>query len=131
MREDFFTPPEEERNGGKGGRRARGKIERKVKKLLRTEGRGEKEGVEREGKEGGGGSAYAVRNADPFPRWPLRTISLPTAGPKNHNVPRPSPSTPSTLSAGLAPRIHNVSGDRIPLDSFNSYYQIDEAVACI
>lgn len=41
------------------------------------EGRGGRDGDgQGEGKEGGG-SAYAVRNADPFPRWPLWTISLP------------------------------------------------------
>lgn len=93
--------------------------------------RGEEEEEEgREGRDGegeGGGSAYAVRNADPFPRWPLWTISLPTAGPKNHNVPRLSP-FPTLLSAGPAPRIHNVSRDRIPLDCIYSYSQMNEAV---
>lgn len=128
MREDFFTPPQGERDGGKGGRRARRKTERKVKKLLRTEGRAERgKGWRGRVEEGGGGSAYAVRNADPFPRWPLWTISLPTAGPKNHNAPR----LPPPAFAGLAPRIHNVSGDRNPLDCFNSYYQIDEAVVFV
>lgn len=96
MREDFFTPPQGERDGGKGGRRARRKTERKVKKLLRTEGRAERgKGWRGRVEEGGGGSAYAVRNADPFPRWPLWTISLPTAGPKNHNAPRLPPPPPS------------------------------------
>lgn len=39
--------------------------------------------------------ACTVRNADPFPRWPRWTVSLPTAGPKNHNSAR--------LSLSLSP----------------------------
>lgn len=98
-----------ERSGteGKGGEK-KSKEEDRKEKLLWTEGRG---GEGREGRDGegegkeGGGSAYAVKNADPFPRWPLWTISRPTAGPENHSVPRLS-LFPTLRSAGPAPRIY-------------------------
>lgn len=80
--------------------------------------------MEGEGKRVG---AYAVRNADPFPRWPRWTISLPIADPKNHIVLR-LPLLPTLLSAGLAPRIHNVGHGRIPLHRMHSHSQINEAV---
>ncbi|KAA8580063.1 hypothetical protein FQN60_005598 [Etheostoma spectabile] len=87
---------------GKGGR----KVEKKIEKKSCCEQRGgeKRKGWRRRRKEDGG-SAFAVRNADPFPRWPLWTISLPTASPKNHNVPRLS-LFPTLRFAGLATRTH-------------------------
>lgn len=50
-------------------------------------------------RDGTGGPGRGLRNADPFPRWPLRTAPLPTARPDNHGVParlcwRPPPPSP-------------------------------------
>lgn len=120
MRKDFFTPPWRERDGGKKGRKV--KIEREGERKSCCEQRG---GERSEGRDGQGEGkrvgvlACAVRNADPFPRWPHWTISLPTAGPQDHNVSLPPPSGP-------APRIHNVSHDTE--NCIHYYSQRDEAV---
>lgn len=119
----------------RGGRRKKSKREkeksekkkeRKKEKAAvnRGEERGAKEGMERE-RRGKRVGVCAVRNADPFPRWPRWTISLPTAGPKNHNVPRLS-LFPTLSSAGPDPRIHNVSRDRNPLACIYSYSQMKQ-----
>ncbi|KAJ4924742.1 hypothetical protein JOQ06_003693 [Pogonophryne albipinna] len=59
---------------------------RKVERMIEK-----KSCCEQRGGEGRGRGWGLCRNADPFPRWPLWTFSLPTAGPKNRNVPRLSP----------------------------------------
>lgn len=73
MREDFFTPPP--RGAGEEHRR--------------------KCGGGKNGQEGGmgwrGERGRGLRNADPFPRWPLWAAPLPTARPDGHGVPRPHP----------------------------------------
>lgn len=73
MRKDFFTPPGEGKGvGGGGGGEDR---KRKLRKgLLRTEKRGRRERTEgwrAEREKRVGALVKAVRNADPFPRWPL------------------------------------------------------------
>lgn len=82
MRKDFFTPPRREEGMEAEGEKAA---------VNRGEGRRAKEGMERERERERRVGACAVRNADPFPRWPLWAISLPAAGPKNHNAPCLSP----------------------------------------
>lgn len=86
---DFFTPPCQERDRGKGGRKVKRKIEEKGREraaVNRGEGRELKEGMVGGGKEGVGLNC-AVRNADPFPRWPLWTISFLIAGSQDYNLP--------------------------------------------
>ena len=113
----------DEREGRKKVLKKRMKIEGEREKRKAAVNRGR--GGERRGKRVG---ACAVRNADPFPRWSLWTVSLPTAGPKNHIVPRLS-LPPALLSAGLPPRKHNVSAERIPPDCIYSYSKMNEAVS--
>lgn len=108
-RRDFFTPPREERDGQGGGRRATRKTERKGgKKAVVNRGK-RSEGRDGEGREGGGSA-----HADPFPRWTPWTISLPLAGPENHDMPRLSP-LPALLSAGPPPRTLNARELRLHL----------------
>lgn len=78
--EKTSSPLYGKRGTGGEGRKERGRWKEREKKSCCEQRR---DGEHGKGKRVG---VSAVRNADPFPRWPLSTISLPTAGPKNHNV---------------------------------------------
>lgn len=96
MGNGFINPPWQQRDRAMGGRKVK-----RERLQGREEGRGIRDGSGERGMEGWG-LDRAVRNSDPFPRWPPWIISRPTAGIQDH-------SPPSLRSSGPAPRVHSVS----------------------